>query len=855
MTIPREMIEAMSDEELPLEEEAVEEEQPKRGPLLDEEDEKRVAKDVDDLVDAQASWHSYHCAIWSRNRAWRKGRRGVRIVEDTDRATFEAKLPAGSSQQSPSPNNLNKLIKRVAATLTVDAPMAEVAPVTGDQDDTDKAELSEKLLAADAGPGGSNDVRLGRQVVDLAGTYGSAFVHLYVHPTAGGRYPVELECHPLATSIAGPDGQPDVNLALLDPNTGMADPAGVLVRKYVNADGVTLQETPAGAQMQWQPKVCTEILTGKTLWFLPVNARDISDAKGVVIGYVTTLGELESQYPEIASWEDKRREALASWRPDNVKHWLHPMMDAAMKEAVSERVPMKDKKGRIDPQTPVFCYRLYYAQSSVYPEGAVVLTSGEEVLYRDVWSATVGEGDDAREEALLVPVAQFRWADDAVDQSPYGIAGAEDLGPSEEIRAQQMAALVEYLHRFNHPNVYLPVGSPVTPEAMSRRDGTPIRVNMDGGGKPIYETIPPFPAESMAMYDRLGAEQNSGIGLEQAAQGVASASVKSGKHAETIVEQALVALANQAQNLGDFYSRLWTIKLQLWRAFYDTPRVANITGEGGQYKEKRWRGVDLTRSTDVRISKSSLTLLSPSAKQQLAMQELEIARASGDPMAYEMYRKVSARGMHPAIGVTDDPQANRMGRQMAAWWDGPDEELIAADAEFQQMQAMQPPPQPMIGPDGQPQPPQQQPSPLQQAAQRVFQPLPSDEEPTVARARWLVLRDEIAKARVATKPPVWQTALFAEYDRMRKAAGVMTIAEQQQAAQAAQQAQAQGEAAKVQAETQAKTQQQIAVKQAGAAVDAELDAAKDARAMEREMMGQAAKAAQSPSEPFPSDAP
>jgi hypothetical protein len=129
------------------------------------------------------------------------------------------------------------------------------------------------------------------------------------------------------------------------------------------------------------------------------------------------------------------------------------------------------------------------------------------------------------------------------------------------------------------------------------------------------------------------------------------------------------------------------------------------------------------------------------------------------------------------------------------------------------------------------------PSPMQQAVQQVFKPLPVDAEPAAAQIRWQVLRDTVAKVRVASFPAPWQIGLFQAYDEARKAAGVMTVAEQQQAAQQAQQAEAAKETQKVQAETQQKVQ----LKQMDAALDAQRDAQKGQMELEREAVQAAAR--------------
>lgn len=827
MTAPAALVEPIEDED------PVDGEEPIRlGPLLDEPNEATVARRVQELVDAQAGWHSWLCAVWGRNRQWRKGRHGVRIVEDTDTNTYDVRLPAGSSQMAPTPNNADRLIRRVVATLTVDPPKAEVMPMSGEDADRDAAEVSERILAMNA----EDQLRALRVAGDVAGTYASAFIHTYVHPQ-GKRSPVTLEAHPAQTTLLNPEtGEIDPGYALVDPASGIPGVPDQTVMKYLAADGVTLLNTPAGAQLRWEPKLCREVLTAKTVWFVPANASGIEETDALILGYVTTLGALRSQYPDAPIWDDdKRVEKLAEWRPKHAKRWLHPMMESALKSAVKDGQPLRTADGALSPDTPVFCYRMYHTVTGAYPEGAVVLTSGEELLYRAPWSVKIGEddGNPGVWEALPIPVSQFRWRDDANDQSPYGLAGIEDIGPGEEVRAAQVAGLVEYLYRFNHPHVYLPVGTMIQPGMLAKRDGTPMPVNMDGSGKPIYESIPPFPGEAMQLWQLLGREQEQSVGLEDMPR---LSSSTSGTHAQQMVEQMLVALANQVQNMGDCFTRQCRVELALTRAFLDVPSLTQTVAEGGSYKVKRWQAADLAGARDVRIRKGTMTMLTAERKQQMAMQDLEIGAKHGDPMAYATYKQATQGALHSLLGQQDDEQRLRVERQLSAYWEGPDEQTLSRQAEYEQtvlpqvqmaaqqaqMMGQQPPPAP--------------PSPVAEAAQRVFAPLPVDGEPAAARVRWQALRDAVAQVRVAAFPPEWQTALFQAYDVARKAAGVQTVAEQAQAAQAAQQAETQAEAQKEQAKMQAETQQKAQLKQMDLSASLQKEQAKSAAAMQREAL-------------------
>jgi hypothetical protein len=136
------------------------------------------------------------------------------------------------------------------------------------------------------------------------------------------------------------------------------------------------------------------------------------------------------------------------------------------------------------------------------------------------------------------------------------------------------------------------------------------------------------------------------------------------------------------------------------------------------------------------------------------------------------------------LGLNKRPHEALIERQLATWTDGPPEGW----AEMQQMyeqavmlqqqammvdpmaaQTMQLPPQPFT----------------------PFSPRPTDEDPAVAPIRYRKLREFIAGSDYQKHDPMWRGVIDMEYQRMRQAAGVATMAEQQMAMQ--QQAQMQQE--------------------------------------------------------------
>jgi hypothetical protein len=466
---------------------------------------------------------------------------------------------------------------------------------------------------------------------------------------------------------------------------------------------------------------------------------------------------------------------------------------------------------------------VYYRQSKTYPDGAYVVTVGDKfVLYRDDWEFDMPQtGGKKMPEVRDIPLAQMRWLDDHVDNDPYGLGPLETLGPMDEIRASIVGSMLEYWERFNRPREFVPFGSTLTAEYLAgMRDGKPVQYNAEAG-TPVFEAIPPYPPIGEAMLQFITGEMNTAVGLEQAAQGVSTPEVKSGLHARTIIEQALVALSGTKRGSDKCGVRLCRLVLQAMRADYSVPQRMQYVGEDGAYKEREWTGADLGSTKDVQIARGTSTMMAMSAKAQLAREELQIALNAGDRQAYQRYQRVMAGNVSTTLGLQDDPATMRVKRQIMQWEQGPGPDLVMQSQQREVMLSQQPPAQ--VDPQtGQPVPIQAPPDPMAQAAASIFAPRPTDEEQAVA----LVRHQELARAIEGTKfesmPPAWQAGLVQAYDQARKAAGLMTLTEQSQAQQAQTQQQLQQEVQKEQAKAAAKTQGQIAADQAQTASQARL---------------------------------
>jgi hypothetical protein len=763
------------------------------GPLLDEKDETEVAKMVQRLWKKQESSVTRRKAQWKANRLRRKGKRWVRVVADTDTATVWV---APSSRSDPTTaNKTERLIRRIIATILVDPPLADCEPGSDDDQDRDAAQFSTRILNTEDGAPGLSRLAAIEDALDKGATYGSGFVYVCVDPHGNGHRPVQVEAHPAATSL---EPNPLVDPASITPESPDGVPTPPFVKKYALEDG-SLSEEPAGAKLQWLPSLRRDVLSSAHVRFLPVGTAGIESALGVVLCYPCTLGELRGQFEDPAElWSNEKLAAIVAFRPENDRD----LMPAFMRlEDANDKQDWKD--GAPPDDAIVFPFVCYYRGSITYPFGAYVVTLGDKfTLHRQKWAAELINRDGQEEEQPLpIPVAQFRHLDDHQDGDPYGTSVTQRLGELDEIRATQIGAAIEYSDRFNHPNTYLPLGSVIQPGDLSRRDGTPILYNAEAG-QPVHEQIPQMPAIVKDLIEFFSSEMDSESGLEQTAQGVSDPSVQSGRHAMQVIEQALVAISDTKRNSDNGFVHLARIELQLYRAFYTLPQLIKYDGDGGEYRVKEWTRSDLGGTADVKIQRGTSTMMSQSAKLALAREELELGLKFQDPQAYVRYQRVVAGNVNPKLGLEEDATVQRVRKQIATWSDGPPADLTPFIGQAQQLelQAQQQAAQQQaiaqqtggLDPNtGQPMAPvASPPSPMQLAGQSVFKPLSVDVDPQRAAVRYRELAHAMEGSRFDRQPPEWQNVLVAECERMRQAAGIATIAEQQAAAMQQQQQQA-----------------------------------------------------------------
>ena len=710
-------------------------------------------------------------AQWDVNRHWAAGFSGARVIKQQNDARFY--LPLNSPRSSS--GKANRLRRRLRSTIFADPPVPDAVPGSGSDEDRDAAEVSTRVLTDLTSEGGIDYALAAGEAFDRGADYGSGFIRFWTNPEGGGYRKKQIEAHPQAVSVED---------ALSLPPTDGAYPL-----RYVKEDGTLTDEPDDPAIVrEWLPKVDKEILTGKHVRFLPFTATDIWDCDGLMVGSMIALGTLRAMFPRI----------LGAMREDEMAKIV-----SARPQHADDLIPMslKNRSQEIKDDALVFVLTRYHKQSGKYPQGCYAMACGTDtMLHRGVWY------DEQHDKPMDIPVTQFKHFVD--EGNPYGRGVMDVLGPGNELLARITDMILTQADRMGQRKTFLPMHSNLTPQQLQSPTGAVL--NIIPGGEPKYEEIPDIPAIYEKLLNITSAELDDESGLQAPAQGVHEPGVDSAKHANTLIEQSLTGLSDLVQHSNRAITRGWRIMLQLVRRDYTIPQQIGWVGEDGSYKVKDFLGSDLGSTKDVRIAKGSFTQLSPASKAGLAQSYAQLGLLPPDDL-----KRVLQSNLGGTLGLQDNPHQMKVRRQIAAWEEGPPE-------------------------DWAPQPPQIDPATGQQipvpdpVLSAIFQPCPVDDQQDIALIRVAELGRAIAGTRYTKWPQPWQQGLQQEYLKARMAAGIQTIAEQQQAQQA--QAQAQQQAQQQQAQ-QADADRQAKV----SGEDKKL--ALEQQKMELEMVREQAKAA------------
>ena len=733
------------------------------GRWLDEPDEVRVAKEITGEWNKQ----NYAAERWARrakrNRYWRMGYRDVVYTEDEDRSEVRVYLSKGATPLGAPVNKVDRIVRTTVAMFAADPPAPDCEPATDQDEDLQAAETTTRVLKVEGSAQAANDLAMMQYAVDRSSTWSSDFVYQCVDPQGGGSRPKPMQREAGEQIEQGyqrpfDESQPEQDL---------------------------FTQNPAEAEEQHFSRIVVHHLHPPHVRLVPEFSSSLKQADLVIITLPMQLGTLREQCPEIDAISDADLKSAAGWRPDKWELGLDPYQ-----RKLEDRSEVKGKRPEDD--TVLWPLIVYGKKSYGYPKGAALyVIGGKHVPYRKPWTAQTPSNatGEMKEEVLRFPVSQCRQLIDTNSGDPMGNCIVSFLGPIDEAAQSMLVAQLDWNYRAAHPNVFAPIGSNIATGQLGVRDDSVIEYNPGVGSPVVYEDVPGLPNSIPETLQVLWEEEDKEGVQDGPSRGETDSSVTSGAQAQTLIAQGQQRNASLRASVAEFIEDVWTARVQLMRAFFSGPQMMKYLGEDGNYKLTDWMATDLGSTKDVKIAKGSFTMMTPQQKSAFAAEQ----RAAG-LIGEDDYLRTVTQNVSAITGIQDDPNRQRVKRQIAEWLEGPSPELVAeqkaAEQQMQQQQAQMAKLAAMAAQQGVALPPPElPPSPMIQAVAQIFVPLPVDDEQLAAKVRHAELSRVMASTKYEKMPRPWQDGFVMEYQRAKLAAGVVTIPEQQ-AAMAQQQQQA-----------------------------------------------------------------
>jgi hypothetical protein len=689
--------------------------------------------------------------ITERNVLLREGVAFARIRYTKDKDTDVSRplktwVPPGARSGARLPSKADDLCRKLVAQLNVDPPRPDVEPRPGDDREVEAGQFAARWLEVSGGESGRQD---GAKLADaLDAAMHSASGWLWLRHRMHGQYaPVPMLAFPWAQTVE--------DALAPNPDASGAEPTV----RYVRPDG-TLTDATAEAERQWVPTFDLVHIPDACVTMVPVTAPHISEADGAVVAWCSPWSEWQALYPDaVAQLTPEQIQQWAQWTPDDAEALIPAVRG---RRQAREEVMVGDQP---DPDLLLWGLHGWRKASPAYPKGAYVCATPVFVA-RGVWEVEI-EGPDGLVDVrpMDLPLVQVRPARDTLSGDARGRAMVDIFGPADDVRQAIWGGVLSHLDRILNPMMLLDSMSVGTVEDWTIRDGRPKFVPGLAQGGVQWENVPALSTTVLGVLERVSGEMDTASGLEQTAQGVQAPSVGSGKHAQMVIAQALVALGQASADYLGAHQRLWRLACQYAQKFLTVPQRLVFAAEDGDVRERWFRNVDFSGVRDVTIKRGTGTLMSPEQKQQW----VAVAQQQGW-LPPEDAQQLIRSNASTQTTWSDTPHRHLILRQVTQWEQGPPDGWSL--------------PAPQVDPQT------GQPVPVADPA-NPFVPRPNDEEPTVAKMRHYELSRVMASAKYARMPQAWRAVLDAEYQRMAYAAGIVTVRQQYEQQQAAQQAQAQ----------------------------------------------------------------
>ena len=790
---------------------------PGGGTLLEEPDARKVFKVVEKTIKGQERLAKNRLERAKFCKGLANGAQFLYLDKTEDRSVYKCNPAPFTSvdDRQPVPNKVADLKRKIISQLLADDYLPN--PKAGGDADKDRgaADLAKRFLRENGSVMGTNDKLMLREVLGINIAQQSAFVLAWVDPTGGGWRPKEVLAHPRATDPKTPLMGPKLDQAgqpVVDPATGpvLERSTSPVLRYVAEVDGppnpvtgepsvVVEQFTndPAAAARQWLPKIKRTLLYPHQVRTVPMSATTF-EAHQIILIMAEPLGVARLRFPILGEVSTERLQTLCSWRPpDRWKDYIPEAIRPKQSDSGGDSRPTDD--------TFLFWFHVFCRVGPDYVDGGEVAVNGAGggfLLKRDTLREDVKQEDGTTVPVLLnPPVAQFTCLQDTDGGDPFGYGLIEDFAGGNDAYARIWMGLLEAVDRNLHLNTYLPSTSPITRAEYNRRDGTPLEILT---ADDIPQSEPPVQVPSLVtdMLDRIELVMNSEAGINETSSGLDSRYSVSGVAKQVSIRQARLALAPYWQNTVAGLTYFWTCVVQLAQAKLTVPQQVKLSGIESAYKQPWWMGSDLLGITLVVLEPGSGTMMTPAEK----VPHLQMMQ-SNEWIDKEQAGELARSSMTDDLGFPPNIHEERINRALADWAKGPPVDWLDAHTRNEQVQAKrqedvqraaamlaqeQSMDQASASAHAEQMIPASAPAPLF----TPFDPRPNDDDPGVALIHYRRLSHMASAVEFGKHEPPWQALLAERLTAARQAAGLSTIAEQQQAQAAQAAAQQQADAAR-----------------------------------------------------------
>lgn len=553
-------------------------------------------------------------------------------------------VPASAKQKLPPVlNKTRRAVHRYVAQVTADEPVMEGVPEAHTDEARDAAEAATDVLR---GEWGRMDLTGElRRTMHLAAIYRSAFWHFEWDPSDGGMVPAQKFD--------------------IDPATQER------ILRFVDGSGNFVDNAEDAAEI-WQGNACIDVLT-------PMNVRWVGseyahNADELLIGKLMTLRQTYEVFPKL---RDVKLSELLGHVPPRAEEWLHDIKGDDGTSTSSSKYDDEDLAGTGSSLSEassllddfVLITHYFVKPSKTYKKGYHVITAGRHVAFR-------GPLKYGR-----IPVAHFKTLDDPA--SSLGIGLVDLLRDPQELMDFVNAQVLRWLQSLKR-RWFVPMGSQVSARDLLSETRSIIQFNPNGG-QPVAEQPGELPRSLEKWVDRFDDAFDDELGIHDTMQGKHVPGVSSGRHAEALrsgdetvlgltrsqIQRGLVAAA---QILLEIVKEEWTTERRV--SFFD----------GRDYMESAFSASDLANTSQVRLKRGTLLMLTPAQKLETLFGYMEMGAITPDEL-----RRMAPLSDTAGISITESPHYKKARRENARWLAGPSDDLIQIrevyEAEMESIEA------------------------------------------------------------------------------------------------------------------------------------------------------------------------